>query len=268
MQYIHVKNLEKYLPGYKDRTFAWIKVYFRNATDQHTKTKHIGIFNDAELQAVPEIDRYRFLSLCLMEASLGKPVPMDDRTMAWMGWNTKKRSKTKTLLMLQRFILETADYVTQSRVEESRVEESRVDSPNSDEFRLSKLLFDEIRIRKPDFKEPDLQKWSIHTERIIRLDKRSPERIEAVIRWCQADDFWQNNILSTEKLRKQFDQLELKASKKTISQKKIKLLPIVGKHCGVRDCGMPAVYKSTSGAGYDFWRCSEHMPDKVKEKYE
>ena len=48
---------------------------------------------------------------------------------------------------------------------------------------------------------------------MIRLDNRSAARIEEVLRWSQSDPFWQNNILSTEKLRKQFDQLELKMPK-------------------------------------------------------
>jgi len=82
--------------------------------------------------------------------------------------------------------------------------------PNSDEFRLSELLLNLILERKPDFKKPHLQSWSKHIDRMIRLDKRTPERIEAVIRWSQKDPFWQNNILSAEKLREKFDQLELK----------------------------------------------------------
>lgn len=83
-------------------------------------------------------------------------------------------------------------------------------SPTSNEVRLSNLLLSEIRKRKPNFREPNIQKWAIHIDRLIRLDKRTPEQVEAVIRWCQQDDFWQNNILSTEKLRKQIDHLELK----------------------------------------------------------
>lgn len=50
--------------------------------------------------------------------------------------------------------------------------------------------------------------------------------------------------------------------------KKQKLYPIKGKHCSISDCQMPAVYKYTSDAGYDFFRCSEHLPAKVKAKYE
>jgi len=84
---------------------------------------------------------------------------------------------------------------------------------NSNEFRLAELLSNLILERKSDFKKPNLQTWVIHIERMIRLDKRTPERIEAVMRWCQRDSFWQANILSTAKLREKFDQLELKMEK-------------------------------------------------------
>ena len=83
-------------------------------------------------------------------------------------------------------------------------------SLTSNEVRLSNLLLCETRKRKPDFREPHIQSWAKHIDRMIRLDNRTPEKIEAVIQWCQQDPFWQNNILSTAKLREQFDQLELK----------------------------------------------------------
>jgi len=84
-------------------------------------------------------------------------------------------------------------------------------SPNSIEIRTSELLLSLIRQRNPNFKQPNIQSWAVHVDRMIRLDKRSPEEIEKVIRWCQQDSFWQNNILSTEKLRRQYDQLCMKA---------------------------------------------------------
>jgi len=84
---------------------------------------------------------------------------------------------------------------------------------NSDEFRLSDLLLQLILARRNNFKKPDLQKWSVHIDRLIRIDNAKPDEIEKVITWCQADNFWQNNILSTEKLRSQFDQLAMKMAK-------------------------------------------------------
>jgi hypothetical protein len=69
---------------------------------------------------------------------------------------------------------------------------------------------------------------------MIRRDNRKPERVETVIRWCQCDSFWKSNILSTSKLRKQFDALEVKMD----SSKR------------ARDPGRPQVeYKDFTGAG-------------------
>lgn len=83
----------------------------------------------------------------------------------------------------------------------------------SNEFQLSKLLLDLILKRDLNHKKPDLQEWSKHIDYLIRIDGREPERIKKVINWCQQDDFWMNNILSTKKLRKQFNQLNLKLKK-------------------------------------------------------
>lgn len=81
---------------------------------------------------------------------------------------------------------------------------------NSDEFRLAELLFSKIKQHNPGFKPPNLQKWAIHIDKLIRIDKRAPLEIEQVIKWCQADTFWQTNILSTDKLRQKYDQLNTK----------------------------------------------------------
>jgi hypothetical protein len=80
---------------------------------------------------------------------------------------------------------------------------------DSIEIGLSKSLLNLILQRNQKFKKPNLQAWAKHIDRAIRLDNRTPQELEAVIEWCQADTFWQNNILSTGKLRKQFDRLYL-----------------------------------------------------------
>ena len=106
-------------------------------------------------------------------------------------------------------------------------------SETSNEVRLSRLLFSLIIQRKPDYtKKPDYQKWAVHIDRMIRIDKRKPDQIESVIQWCQQDGpngkgrwrGWQNNILSTETLRKKFDRLELDMQTSRNTSKKIKPL--------------------------------------------
>ncbi len=84
-------------------------------------------------------------------------------------------------------------------------------SLTSDEVRLSELLLSLIIKRNATHKKPNIQTWAKEIDRMIRIDKREAEDIEKVIEWCQADSFWQNNILSTKKLREKFDQLKLKS---------------------------------------------------------
>lgn len=85
--------------------------------------------------------------------------------------------------------------------------------PDSIEFGLAQKCFDIILSRKPDYKKPNLQSWAKEVDKMIRLDGRSPARIEALFRWCQQDDFEQSNVLSTSKLRQRFDALEMKMDK-------------------------------------------------------
>ena len=54
MNYITVKNLEKYHPGYKDRRLIWFKMY-------------VSWMDDPEFAMLDEIDRCRFWSLLSMQ---------------------------------------------------------------------------------------------------------------------------------------------------------------------------------------------------------
>jgi len=90
---------------------------------------------------------------------------------------------------------------------------------NSTELILTKLLFDLICERRQQFKKPDLQKAAIEIDRMLRIDKRDPAEAENVLRWSQKDPFWQNNILSTTKLRRQFDVLALKMHSEKVRPK-------------------------------------------------
>ena len=80
---------------------------------------------------------------------------------------------------------------------------------NSPEFWLAKFLHQKIKENDPEAKEPNLQNWAVHIDRLIRLDNREPREIMKVIEWTQQDDFWKANILSTNKLRQQYPRLRL-----------------------------------------------------------
>lgn len=90
----------------------------------------------------------------------------------------------------------------------------RYSCPTSNEMRLSQLLIDKILVNNPNHKKPNLQSWAGHVDKMIRIDKRTVVQIEDLINWSQSDPFWSGNILSTEKLRKQFDTLTLQSKNK------------------------------------------------------
>ena len=78
---------------------------------------------------------------------------------------------------------------------------------------LSELLYEKILENNPEHKKPNFNNWYLHMDKMIRIDKRDPNKIKEVITWCQKDDFWHKNILSTAKLREKYDQLILNMGK-------------------------------------------------------
>lgn len=78
---------------------------------------------------------------------------------------------------------------------------------------FAELLLTQIpqfRELQSDKKPKTLERYRKDFRLMIERDKRTPESIEAVIRFVRADAFWQVNILSVDKLRAKFDQLETK----------------------------------------------------------
>jgi|HigsolmetaAR203D_1030402.scaffolds.fasta_scaffold00263_28 hypothetical protein len=83
----------------------------------------------------------------------------------------------------------------------------RVYTKDDIEYKLAARLFYWMLKNNPNAKKPNPQKWADVIRLMIERDNRDPEEIAAIIDWCQNHDFWKTNILSTEKLRKQYDVL-------------------------------------------------------------
>ncbi|MBP7765319.1 MAG: hypothetical protein KA113_09060 [Syntrophaceae bacterium] len=105
---------------------------------------------------------------------------------------------------------------------------------DSAEIRLSELLLEKIVSRNSNFKKPNIQAWAKDIDLMIRIDKRDVSEIGQVIEWCQQDQFWQSNILSTSKLRKQYDQLIAKMQIKTVTPSRPEPADYECSHCGRR----------------------------------
>lgn len=55
--------------------------------------------------------------------------------------------------------------------------------------------------------------WAVHVRRMREIDKLDLKEMARVFRWANSDDFWDTNIRSTAKLRKQFPVLQAKMKK-------------------------------------------------------
>lgn len=146
----------------------------------------IEVINFAKHQSIEELERKRELT----------------RTRV-----TRYREKLKCNALLTH---DSRSVTPTDKTRQDKIRQEKTYCPTSDEVRLSELLFNKIKLRNPGFKEPNIQKWAGHVDRLIRIDKKTSVEIEQVVAWCQQDLFWQNNILSTDKLRKQYDALNTK----------------------------------------------------------
>ena len=75
---------------------------------------------------------------------------------------------------------------------------------------LAELMYSLHKEIDPKVKKPNIELWAADIEKIKRLDNRSYEDIEKVIRWIKTPgNFWLPNIMSGKKLRIQFARLIL-----------------------------------------------------------
>lgn len=104
-------------------------------------------------------------------------------------------------------------HIRRANIKESQDNDSSQDLTDhfsEDVIRLAQLLAELMEgngVKKPTV----TKKWLTTLDRMIRLDERTSEQLEAAIRWSQKDTFWSSNIHSPDALRKQYDKMRLQA---------------------------------------------------------
>jgi DNA replication protein DnaD len=90
-------------------------------------------------------------------------------------------------------------------VEESK-KVKKIFTENDKEYKLAQYLSKQIakRLNKSPKDEKTLQSWSTDFEKMVRLDGLDIIEIRDVLVFSQKDSFWQSNILSASKFRKQY----------------------------------------------------------------
>ena len=81
---------------------------------------------------------------------------------------------------------------------------------NDDDYRFAEEMFKRVIVINPTAKQPNLDSWA-NTIRLMReIDNRTHKDMWAAFDWANRDSFWCSNVLSPDKLRKQFDKLQVK----------------------------------------------------------
>lgn len=120
MKYVHVRNLEKYHPGYKDRTLQWAKIHFRMAQ------------GDPDCEMIHnEVDWGRLIKLILLELEAQQPLPNQDSYWRKKGFDVKNRPMSLTLKMIHNFI-EPVESVPPREDKDKENKKKRETAPQTD----------------------------------------------------------------------------------------------------------------------------------------
>lgn len=85
--------------------------------------------------------------------------------------------------------------------------------PSRDAVRLTELLSTLIGQNIPNRTPPtksQMAAWAAAADRLNRIDGHGWAEIEVLLRWCQTDSFWKQNILSMTKFREKWNRLQVK----------------------------------------------------------
>lgn len=160
-------------------------------------------------------------------------------------------------------------YLNKKRPSKSEVIKKYTD----DDFKMAEWMWGRVQKLNPTAKAPSLEKWA-DTIRLMReIDNRTLQDIGAAFDWANKDSFWCSNILSPEKLRKQYDKLKVKANETNrpnkqqdgLSDSKRAILEARAKRDGVNQ-GFGSVMGSDGGnvfqeVGEHEWRNSKLLVD-------
>jgi len=128
--------------------------------------------------------------------------------------STKKRRSTKE----DKNDAYVVPIIEEKRKEEKREENTSVINPKTfsdTDIRLTNLLIEKILENDPKSRvqrmgQKTKEVWFNECRKLRQIDNRRPEEIEAIINWCQEDDFEKTVVLSMPKLRERFGSLWLK----------------------------------------------------------
>ena len=101
----------------------------------------------------------------------------------------------------------------------THINNTNINIYTDDDVRLTKLLYAKVKENYPFLIDKKTEKqWENdykEMNRLHRINGWTYRQIEYIIRWSQQDSFWRQNIRSVTKLRKQFENLVVRAKEQS-----------------------------------------------------
>ena len=209
----HIRKYQKY----KDRRPLWFSMYTdqRDVLDQRAASLGIPLVTDEEYGQITCIYALATRYDDPKEMPDGPALPYDA---SWIKLKAGLNAEPDLERLVSLCVISCNISVTgmgepvPHMQRQKHTKSSCHNSVATEAIELAELLGTLMRDNDPKAKI-NTNKWAVDIDKIHRLDGRSFEEIEVVVRWCQLDPFWHKNILSGQKLRKQFNQLILKSGK-------------------------------------------------------
>lgn len=96
--------------------------------------------------------------------------------------------------------------------------------PDDVPYKIASHLLNAIRENNPKFSlrndDRKLQSWANDIRLAHERDGRDYGLLDKMVTWCQNDSFWKTNILSGAKLRKQYDQMAMRANEERAQKRR------------------------------------------------
>lgn len=182
MEFIHVRNLEKYHPGYKDRRLKWCKA--------HTQM----LLGDPDFILIEnDLDKWRFIGFIMLELELQKPIPNDTRFLQKFFNQLKERPISLTLQVLQKQLEIVTPSLHQRYVEKEedkiRVDKKERENPTHPPFVF--LNEEEYKNLISDFGEPTtkdyIQRLNDYAAQFPDRFRKYKSHVATIRNWLRRD---------------------------------------------------------------------------------
>lgn len=134
--------------------------------------------------------------------------------------NYKRWGKAREDLEIKKMIADTKKMNAERAEKAESNKKDKYDVENT-YFKMAKYFHERISIVAKDagvehlIAKANLQRYADDFRKIVELDGANKKQVKEVIDYATTDDFWKTNILSADKLRKQFLQLSIRMNAQT-----------------------------------------------------